>query len=535
MTQTLCDAIDALQIVERGFHFTTGGGPSSFVDFRQLRQTVQHTARKLNALGCQPGQRVVLVLPKQVDFVPLFLAIIRAGLVAVPVYPPPFTGNLEDYLTAVKRIANISSAQHLVTSDQLCSYFDSLGSMLRVISRSQITATDGQGNLPKVSASDPALIQFTSGSTGSPKGVELLHSNLMANASAIEKALEIDPMRDQGASWLPLHHDMGLIGFLITPIVTTATTWYLPPLQFARQPQRWLDLMSQTKATVSYAPNFGYELVSRRVKASQVEQWDLSAWRVAGCGGEPIQPDSLNSFARYLEPSGFRRTAFVPSYGMAEATVAVAISPINRGVVTGTPHDNSPTQSLTVSSGQAVADTDIRIVSTSGEELADGLEGEIQVRGPGVAKRFYNEQGYNIATDSNGWMDTGDLGFLQNAHLHVCGRRKESVLINGCNYYPQDIEACVHELAEFRAGSVVAFGRPGNGSEQLVLVAETHREHDAKTLQRQVRSSVRQRLGLSVADVVIVNRGTITRTTSGKLQRRALRARYLDGAVLGCQ
>ena len=531
MLDTLCDVIDTMCSSEQGLHFTTADSLTSSCDYRQLREEVQHIARSLPALGKQRGAPVVIVFPEQAEFVKVFLAVIRAGLVVVPIYPPSLTGELTDYIANMERVIRITGACCLLTSDGLVSRFRSSVTAAAVVSMSEISARAETGELPTACRNDTALIQFTSGSTGSPKGVELTHGNLVANAMAIKHALAIDPARDQGVSWLPLHHDMGLIGFLITPLLVQASTWYLPPLEFARRPQRWLDLINKTRATISYAPNFGYDLVTRRVKDSEIEQWDLSAWRVAGCGGEPVLPDALDKFAKRLQPAKFDRRSFVPSYGMAEATVAVSISPLQRGVATCKPSGSAPDDQPMVSSGKPVSQTDIRIVSSSGNVIADGRSGEIQVRGPGVASRFLSEIGPAEATCSRGWLSTGDIGAMRNGELHVCGRIKETIVLHGRNVFAHDIEECAQELDGIKRGSVVAFGRPGSGSEQLVLVVETRRVKDANKLQHRLRSCVRKRLGLSIADILLVGRGVISRTTSGKLRRRTLRASYLAGEL----
>ena len=528
MFATLPDAIDAMSSTERGFHFTSNGTESTFLDYRRLKERVHSLARKLTALGNQRGEPVVIVLPEQVEFVQAFLAVVRAGLTVVPVYPPSLTGNFSNYLSDVERIVRITGAKQILTSDGLRARFQQSCTVTRICAWSELIACKEQGQLANLQGSDTALIQFTSGSTGSPKGVELTHSTLIANGMAIQRALEVDPVRDTGVSWLPLHHDMGLIGFLLTPLLVQASTWFLPPLEFARRPHRWLDLMHETQATISYAPNFGYELVTRRVKDADIEDLNLSSWRVAGCGGEAITAAALERFAERLEPAGFAESAFVPSYGLAEATVAVSISPLRRGVICSRQACTVDKAHDIVCSGESVCDTDIRIVSSSGEVMADGFEGEIQVRGPGVAKRFWGEEGHSSATNSDGWLSTGDLGVLKAGELHVLGRIKETLQLNGRNYYPHDIEESVQHIEGVKQGSVVAFARPGRGSEQLVLVAESRSGNDRHSLRRNLRASVRQRLGLSVADIVIVGRGVISRTTSGKIRRNALREKYLS-------
>ncbi|MGD8909169.1 MAG: fatty acyl-AMP ligase [Chromatiales bacterium] len=533
MCETLADAIDALSSPRRGFHFTSGDTSSTFIDYRQLRERVHILARKLSAVGGNRGEPTILLFADQEEFVQGFLAAIRAGLVAVPVYPPYLTGKLDKYVAHIERIRQITGARLILTSDTLVAPLQPLLPGARLVALSEIDSSSKRGELPQIRSSDPALIQFTSGSTAAPRGAALAHCNLVANAFAIKQALELDPQRDRGVSWLPLHHDMGLIGFLVTPILSQVSNWFLSPLEFARRPHRWMDLLDQTRATISYAPNFGYGLVSRHIRKADVEKWNLANWRVAGCGGEPVLAEVLEKFADLLRPAGFNRTAFVPSYGLAEATLAVTMSPLRRGVVSRRLSGNDQSDRSLVSSGRLVAGTEIRIVSATGSLLPEGVEGEIQVRGPGVVTGFWSENGFSNACCTEGWLKTGDLGVLGEGELHVSGRIKEVISINGRKYYPHDIEECVQDLDGVRKGNAVAFGRPGAGSEQLVLVVEAKSSDDAAGLRRRLRACIRERLGLNVAEVVIVGHGVISRTTSGKLRRLAMRSLYLSHDLQG--
>lgn len=529
--KTLADAIDALCEPERGFHFTSRSAPESTISHASLRTRVRSLAGKLCALGHDPGDRLVIAVPDQEQFLQLFLAVVRAGLVAVPVPPPALTGDLTAYSADIERIRTTSGAKCILTTDALHQRLLTRHPFGSLISWSEIQSSDASRELGAPTADCAALIQFTSGSTGSPKGIELTHGNIINNAVAIQHALEIDPLHDRGLSWLPFHHDMGLMGFLITPVLIQASTWFLPPLEFARQPRRWLELMNQTRATISYAPNFAYEMAARSARKVQSTNWDLSAWRVAGCGGEPVMPDVLENFSRQLEPAGFSKQAFAPSYGLAEATVAVTLSAPQRGVIQRCSSSGKNNTRTAVSSGRAVKDTEVRIVSSGCAVLAEGMEGDIQVRGPGVAQRVWSEAGPQPSTNEAGWLDTGDQGFLIEGELYVTGRSKETIVINGHNHHAQDIEECVQALEGIRRGGVVAFGRPGDGSEQLVLVAESRSASDPIALRRNLRTTVRQKLGLAVADVVMVSHGTIERTTSGKIKRHALKVSYLAGEL----
>ncbi len=528
MQETLATAIDQLSSCERGLHFTSNTDTQYFLAFYELREQVRSLARKLPVVGGKRGKPAILMVTDHFDFVLGFLAAIRAGVTVVPVAPPTLTEKKDEYATRIERIRRITGSELILTNDSLQEVLRPLLTNARLVALSEFAGIEERGKLTQAQSTDVALIQFTSGSTASPKGVALTHRNLIANAGAIRQALAIDPIRDRGVSWLPMHHDMGLIGFLITPILTQTQITYMPSIEFARRPQRWLDIINETRATISFSPNFGYDLVSRRIRQTNKEQWDLSCWRVAGCGGEPITQRVLNKFSDSLASAKFNRNAFVPSYGLAESTLAVTMSPLRRGMVTRMVNSDAQPDRTLVSSGIPVASTEIRITSELGTPLPDGVEGEIHVRGPGVASSFWDEKGKYSGCNSEGWLNTGDLGMFVRGELHVSGRIKEIIALNGCKYHPHDIERSAQNIAGIRSGSVVAFGRPNDASEELVLLVETNSPTNAASLKRQLRTCIRERLGLNVADIATVSRGTILRTSSGKIQRRAMRAIYLS-------
>ncbi len=531
MYETLADAVAHLDSPERGFHFAPSAldntNKCDAISYRDIKKRAQSLALKYWSVDAKPKDTVVLMFADQREFIHAFLSAICAGLVVAPVAPPNLTESPEDYTHRVERIRKITNAKFILTSEIFVSVLQPLFSNTKLITLSEIDRSDEQGKLPQLKGSDLALVQFTSGSTAAPKGVAITHSNLVANAEAIKQALAVNPEMDRGVSWLPMHHDMGLIGFLVTPVLCQTSIWYLAPLDFARRPQRWLDLMHEVKATISIAPNFGYDLVTRRLKNEEVTKWDLSHWRVAGCGGEPVKPNVLHSFYELLKDTGFNSKAFAPSYGLAEATLAVTMSPLNIGVSTHQSTYQDQKEKTLVSSGKTVSCAEIRIVSTEGTPLPDGCEGEIQVKGPAVAEFFWTEKGICKACDSEGWLSTGDLGILHKGNLHVSGRIKEVVALNGCKYHPHDIEECALNIEGIKRGKIVAFGRPSASSEQLVIMIETYSPENSDEIKRKVRTRIREKLGLSVADVVTVGRGNISRTTSGKLQRSKIREQYL--------
>jgi fatty-acyl-CoA synthase len=543
---TLCDAIDALDSAERGLHFTSSEGEGMSLDYEEVRQRVQHLARSLYGLGLSRGDRVLLVLSDQAEFALAFLAAIRAGIIPVPVYPPFLLGALDGYAGQIERVRRTTDARAALVSDPFRPILERVDPGGRLVSVSDLSSHEERGRLPRVRASDVAFIQFTSGSTSAPKGVAVTHRNVIANAEGIARHLALDPARDRGVSWLPLYHDMGLIGFLLMPLILQIPIWHLPPLEFAARPQRWLELVHRVRATISFAPNFAYDLVGRRVTPGDVEKWDLRSWRVAGCGAEPVRAATLRSFAERLAPAGFEATSFVPCYGLAEATLAVTASRLGGAPVTtwvdpdrlcgtgraehvvGPPSDRVDGVEL-VSCGRALSGTELRIVNAVGRALPEGREGEILVRSPGVASGYWNNPQATASAFRGDGLHTGDLGFLLDGELYVTGRKKDLVILNGTNYHPHDIEEAVADLQGVRRGGVVAFARRGPSSEELVVVVEATGE--TGDLSRRVRSLLRRTLGLPVADVVSVERGTLPKTSSGKLRRCETRERYLQGVL----
>jgi fatty-acyl-CoA synthase len=348
---------------------------------------------------------------------------------------------------------------------------------------------------------------------------------------------------DVAVSWLPLYHDMGLIGLVlgsltyIGPIVVISTT------SFARDPRVWLKAIDKYRATITFAPNFAYSQVVKRLRDQDLESLDLSCLRVAGCGAEPIQAQTLRTFAERLEPAGFRAEAFMPSYGLAESTLAVSIYPHDAAMRTElieseslkarravpSPANNGRVSEV-VSCGFGLPGHELAIFDHQGKPLGEREIGEIVVRGPSVTLGYFRNPGATAETWSDGWLHTGDLGYLAGGELFVCGRSKELIIIRGANYYPQDIEAVIRDLPGIKRGNVVAFGIEGNGEERLVIVAESD-GREVEGLKREIATRIQSETGLVVHAVVLVPVGTLLRTTSGKLQRRRMKQLYEQGQL----
>ncbi len=535
----------------RGFTFIDDAG-ESFYSYEELAQGAAKYAAAMLRRGLRAGDRVALALPDNAEFVFSFLGAMHAGLVPVPMYPPLGLGKLGFYLSHARHILHTSGASMLITSGQIKSVLGSLigGSLRSICTVDGLGIDDSQAPIAHLRPDDIAFLQFTSGSTAQPKGVVVTYGSLEANAECMVSGLKITP-DDIGCSWLPLYHDMGLIGFVLTPILNCIPTVIMPPFTFLKRPIEWLRRMTQFRATVSFAPNFGYGLCASRVRERDMETLDLSNWRVAGCGSEPIQLATLESFTNKFKPVGFKPEAFLLAYGLAENTLAVSFTEVgtipraervcaktltdkNFAEPVVEPDDNS---ALTlVSSGRRFPEHEIRILDDDGKECAPRSIGEIVIRGPSMMRGYYNNPGATKAVLKEGWLHTGDLGFLLDDELFVCGRIKDLIIVAGRNYYPSDIEWVVSNVPGVRRGRVVAFSLNAHASpaepERVIVCTETKVKPLARQqLNDEIKARVLESLGLRLADVVQLERGSLPRTSSGKLQRNKTKEMYVDGTL----
>jgi fatty-acyl-CoA synthase len=513
----------------------------------------------LQALGCSKGDRVALILPDNADFVFAFLGAIRAGVIPVPIYPPTGLGKLAGYLENTLHIVERSGAKLLLTNSDVKRVLGTVvahaPALEKVVAVETLRGMREPLRPVKVGLDDTCFLQFTSGSTSRPKGVVLTHGNLAANVRAImELGLGARDSVDAGVSWLPLYHDMGLIGFVIAPLYHRNSVTFLPPLLFLKRPVRWLEAISKHKGSISFGPNFAYALCVKRIKDSELAGIDLSSWRVAGCGAEPIRAENLRAFAEKFAQVGFSERAFVSCYGMAESTLAISFSRLGEGVVTDTVKGDTLWSSgraepaapetegaaTIVQCGPPFEGHDVRAFAESDLESAHPLGersvGELRLRGPSVMAGYYNEPELTREAFAGGWLRTGDLGYIAGGNVHICGRSKEVIIVNGRNYYPQDLEWEAGKVAGVRKGNVIAFGtlKPYNDRERVVIAFETGAPEDERqALKGEVRRVVQQALGLTVDDVVPLAGGVLPKTSSGKLQRAKTRELYETGVLLG--
>ena len=549
---TVIPALDGHEgLHDRGFTFVGARGPGEdlTVSFHELRLLAQRRAAHYLSLGLQRGDRVALVIPEGEQFIPAFLGALWIGLIPVPLYPPVSLGKLDAFMDALVTILNVAKPRALVTTERvgkvLWSAVGRIPSLEKLITAEELQA-EPSGALPPAAdlkSDDVAFLQFTSGSTALPKGVIVTHGSLAANCKAIVvDGLKCDVRRDKGVSWLPLYHDMGLIGLVLAPVLFGIPIVFIPTLSFIKNATLWLETIHKHKGTMSFAPNFAYALVTKRAKPEQIARWDLSQMRVFGCGSEPINPETMRAFVKAFAPAGLKPEALLPCYGMAEATLAISFVGLDEPLRTDridaeryhTDRKAAPGVGLeVVNCGRTFPGHELSIQDEDGRVLPDRHVGEICFRGPSVAAGYWEDAEATRAAgmgSPGGWLRTGDLGYLVAGQMHISGRIKDILIVNGRNYYPQRIEWLIDELPGVRKGSAVVFTRPGAASEEIVVAAET-RADDLAALRASIVSRVSEEFQLAVSDVALVSPGALPKTSSGKLQRRKTRDQYLRGTL----
>ena len=536
------------------------GGPQSLT-FGQLLEGAEAVAQSLIARGVEPRQTVALMLPTSFDFYFSFLGVLLVGAVPVPLYPPVKLDRLEEYAARQVGILGNAQARALITERRarvLAGLLRPKVRSLETLVRAEQLLEEGRrdragGAEVLVDAEDLALIQYTSGSTGDPKGVSLSHANLISNIRSIGDAVSVGS-DDVVVSWLPLYHDMGLIGCWLFALYHGRKMISFSPLAFLRRPKRWLRAISDHRGSLSPAPNFAYELALRRVHDRDLEGIDLSSWRWALNGAEPVSPDTVERFCERFEPYGFRRETFKPVYGLAENAVALTFPAADEAphvdrvereaferhrlaVAVGSSDDSDGPEPLRfVSVGRPIADNEVRVVDDGGSAAPERVEGNVEFRGPSATVGYYRDAKATAAIrTADGWTRTGDRGYVADGDLYITGRSKDLIIKAGRNIHPTEVEAAAVQVDGIRKGCVAAFGvaDAGGGREELVIVAET-RKKDPQVRAR-LAAEVRRRVSavLEVApDVVeLVPPHTVPKTPSGKLRRGETRARFRAGEL----
>lgn len=551
--QTLADALDYAALGEKGFNFHDARADLvRAYTYAELAGDARARALRLVAAGVMPGQRVALIAETGADFASAFFAAIYAGALPVPLPLPTSFGGREAYVEQIAvqlRSADPSmvlgpeglmpmvaeAAEGLCAAHEWAAFFAGPAPVVA---------------LPEGRPTDIAYLQYSSGSTRFPHGVAVTHEALLANLAGHAHCMEAGH-GDRVVSWLPWYHDMGLVGCMLAPLANQVSVDYLATEDFARRPLSWLTLISRNPdKTLSYSPTFGYDICARRISASinVAERFDLSRWRVAGNGADMIRPEVMQAFVDVFAPAGFKASAFLPSYGLAEATLAVSIMPLGEGIVSdlidertlaglsgGRTESRQPTRyRAIVNCGKAVPGLTMEARDETGAILPDRKIGRIFVRGLGVMAGYFRDpESTAAALSEDGWLDTGDMGYLVNGSIFIVGRAKDMIIINGKNHWPQDIEWAIEQLPGFKAGDIAAFSittPTGEEAPAVLVQCRTSDPAERTTLRDTIRTKVRALTGMTCV-VELVPPRTLPKTSSGKLSRSKARLQYLSGEI----
>ncbi len=519
--------------------------------YGELAEGSRTVAAALQQARVEPGQRVAIMLPTSHAYFHCYFGILMAGAIPVPIYPPARASQLEDHVLRHAGILDNAETVLLITVPEAMMVGRLLqarvASLRQLVTPEQLVATADRLRPVEIRAEDTAFIQFTSGSTGNPKGVVLTHANLLANIRAMQEALAVTP-RDVFVSWLPLYHDMGLIGAFLGSLYVGLPLVVMSPLTFLARPERWLWAIHRYRGTLSAAPNFAYELCLKRITPAALEGLDLSCWRLALNGAEAVSPDTLRRFAERFAPCGLEPDAITPVYGLAEASVGLLFPPLGRGPVIdeiqrealALEHRALPAgeedehRQRFVSCGAPLPGHAIRIVDDAGLEVGERIEGRLEFKGPSATQGYFRNHEATAGLFHDGWLNTGDRAYVAAGEVYFTGRVKDMVIRGGRNIYPQEIEEAVAVVEGVRKGGVAVFGSPDpdSGTERLVILAETRLSGDALAPLRQaVVEVVLKVLGEPPDEVVLAPPRTVLKTSSGKVRRAACRDRYLQGNI----
>ncbi len=530
----------------RGVTFVVGGTPDE-VSWAVLHDQARQRAAALAELGVRPGDHVALLGPTSRELVTTIQAVWLAGAATVVLPLPMRLGSLDEFVAQTKARIRNADAVLVVVDPSLASFVgDPVPGEPPTVGFAELPAASaGQWRPPQDDPDRIAILQFTSGSTSDPKGVVVPDRALVANLDAITVAAHIDPATDVLVSWLPLYHDMGLVGLLTNAMASGCGLVLAAPTDFMGAPGRWMEWISTYGGTATAGPNFSYVLATRALRRGG-SPLDLSSLRLALNGAEPVDPDAMDAFVEAGAPHGLSPSAVFPAFGMAEVAIAGTFPEPGSGMRTdrvdrrvleteryaapvASDHPNSRRLAVL---GRAVPGLEIRICdSSSGDVLAEREVGELEIRGTSVTPGYYRRPDLDGALFHEGWLRTGDLGYLVDGELVMCGRIKDMIIVGGRNVFPEDVERALVDVEGVRAGNVIAFGVDGaRGKEGLVVVAES-KHPEPSVVRRLVADRVRAAIGLPARDVVLVAPGTLPKTSSGKLQRTLCKARYLDDGL----
>ena len=547
---TLGEALDYAARGTKGLNFHDARGTLACAyPFAELQRDAQAAAYRLLAAGIAPRDRVALVAETAPEFAALFFGAVYAGAWPVPLPLPTSFGGRDSYIDQLKVQLDSCDPVLLVYPPELAEMGSAAaqGAGVAGIDWAELLARDApEAPLPPAKSEDIAYLQYSSGSTRFPHGVAITHAALLNNLAAHSHGMKISGS-DRCVSWLPWYHDMGLVGCFLSPIANQVSTDYLKTEDFARRPLAWLDMISRNPGTtLSYSPTFGYDICARRIgnQSRVADRFDLSRWRVAGNGADMIRPDVMQSFVDAFADAGFEASAFLPSYGLAEATLAVTLMPPGEGIrvelveetqLSGVAAGEDRPQRFRaiVNCGKAVRDMTLEIREEDGTPLPERAIGKVWCSGPSVMAGYFRDEAATDACLADGWLDTGDMGYLSDGYLYIVGRAKDMIIVNGRNHWPQDIEWAVEQLPGFKAGDIAAFAitTPGGEETPAVLVqCRSSDEGERVRLRDEIRDRVRAVTGMNCVIELIPPR-TLPRTSSGKLSRAKARNLYLAGEI----
>ncbi len=555
---TLGEALDYAAGGERGLNFHDARGALvRAYPYAELRADALEMARRLIAAGVRPEDRVALIAETGPEFAALFFAAVYVGAWPVPLPLPTSFGGKESYIDQLSTQLDSCDPVLLVYPPELAEMAGEaarLGGVTGIDWAELATRDAPVATLPDTDPDAVAYLQYSSGSTRFPHGVAITHRALLNNLAAHSHGMEVVDT-DRCVSWLPWYHDMGLVGCFLSPVANQVSTDYLKTEDFARRPLAWLDLITRNRGTtLSYSPTFGYDICSRRMSSQTraSDRFDLSRWRVAGNGADMIRPDVMQAFVDAFSDAGFQASSFLPSYGLAEATLAVSIMPPGEGIsvelveetelsgggadaALNGANDNSHPRRFRaiVNCGRPARDMRVEVREEDGAPVPDRVIGKIWCAGPSVMVGYFRDPDATAACLVDGWLDTGDMGYLSDGYLYIVGRAKDMIIVNGRNHWPQDIEWAVEQLPGFKAGDIAAFAITAPGGEETPAVLVQCRSSDEGErfrLLAEIRERVRAVTGMNCLVELIPPR-TLPRTSSGKLSRTKARNLYLAGEI----
>ena len=549
---TLGEALDYAAKGHRGmnFHDARGALVRAYPYSELLDDALAH-ARRFMALGLKKGDRLALIAETGPEFAACFFGAVYAGLWPVPLPLPTSFGGREAYVEQLVVMLTSSDPQLFLYPQELADFTVTAATRRGVTARCWESLAEvepaGATSLPDAGPDEIAYLQYSSGSTRFPHGVAVTHRALLDNLRSHGLGVEVQET-DRVVSWLPWYHDMGLVGCMLSPIANQISVDYLKTEDFARRPLAWLDLVSRNPGTtLSYSPTFGYDICSRRMSSQTraADRFDLSRWRIAGNGADMIRPEVMQAFVDSFADAGFKASAFCPSYGLAEATLAVSIMPPGEGIRlelveeselsgAGTPSQERPRRyRAVVNCGKPVKGMEIEVRDADGRQLPDRGIGKVWVRGASVMAGYFRDPESTEACMKDGWLDTGDMGYLSGGYIFIVGRAKDMIIINGKNHWPQDIEWAVEQLPGFKSGDIAAFAITGPSGEETPAVLVHCRvsdPHERGRLRDDIRERVRAITGITPVAELVPPR-TLPRTSSGKLSRTKARNLYLSGEI----